>query len=153
MALWLKEVLDQLHLRSFVKTSGKTGLHVAAPVLRHFDYDTVRRLSEQICRYVMRQHPREVTMEWTVERRRGKVFLDHNQNTRGKTLASAYSPRALPGAPVSVPLDWSELARVYPADFTLRNVNERLARVGDLWRDILNVKTDLAAVLEMQPDR
>ncbi len=143
-AWWLKEVLDQLRLSSFVKTSGKTGLHVFVPILRHYDYDMVRGMSEQICRYVLNLHPRELTMEWAVIRRRGKVFLDHNQNTRGKTLASVYSPRALPGAPVSMPLRWDELDRVFPSDFTIANALERIEQVGDLWENILDAKTDLA---------
>jgi bifunctional non-homologous end joining protein LigD len=148
VALWLKEVLDDLGLPAFVKTSGKTGLHVFVPVLRQFDYDTVRGMSEQICRFVQRQHPRETTMEWSVEKRRGKIFLDHNQNTRGKTLATPYSPRALPGAPVSMPVRWSELPDVYPSQFTLRTAHKRLSEVGDLWRDILDHKADLAQVFK-----
>lgn len=141
---WLKEVLDELGLVSFVKTSGKTGLHLFVPVLRKFDYDTVRTISEQICRFVLRRHPQETTMEWSVERRRGKVFLDHNQNTRGKTLATPFSPRALPGAPVSMPLRWEEVGQLTPSDFTLRTAPARLGQVGDLWRDILSRKADLA---------
>src|SRR5436305_491237 len=65
-ALWLKRVLDQLKLRAFLKTSGKTGLHIVVPILRHFDYDAVRRMAEQICRHVLRQHPDVLTMEWSV---------------------------------------------------------------------------------------
>jgi len=149
-ALWLKDVLDQLRLPSFVKTSGKTGLHIFVPIVRQLDYDTVRRVSEQICRFVLAQHPAELTMEWTIARRDGKVFLDHNQNTRGKTLASAYSPRALPGAPVSLPLQWDDLERVYPTDFTMGNVARRLADVGDVWRDLLAAKADLTAALGAQ---
>ncbi len=143
-AYWLKEVLDQLRLPSFVKTSGKTGLHVFVPILRHYDYDMVRGMSEQICRYVLNLHPRELTMEWAVIRRRGKVFLDHIQNTRGKTLASVYSPRGLPRAPVSMPLRWHELERVFPSDFSITNALDRIEKVGDLWANILNAKADLA---------
>src|SRR5207248_8987043 len=126
---------------------GKTGLHIFVPILRHYDYDMVRGMSEQICRYVLNQHPRELTMEWSVHRRRGKVFLDHNQNTRGKTLAAAYSPRALPGAPVSMPLRWTELAHVKPMDFTIATAGARLCQVGDLWADILEHKADLTRIL------
>ena len=145
-ALWLKDVLDELRLPSFVKTSGKTGLHIYVPILRQFDYDAVRSMAEQICRFVVRQHPHETTMEWSVEKRRGKVFLDYNQNTRGKTLASPYSPRALPRAPVSMPIRWDELGHVHPEQFTLRTAHERLANVGDLWRDILLHKANLTHV-------
>ncbi len=149
-ATWLKAVLDELGLTSFVKTSGKTGLHIFVPIVRQFDYDTVRRLSEQICRFVLRLHPAELTMEWSVARRGGKVFLDHNQNTRGKTLATIYSPRAIPGAPVSMPVRWSELDHIYPSDFTLSSVAGRLQRDGDLWRDILDRKNDLSGLMAKQ---
>ena len=142
-AFWLKEVLDELGLPSFVKTSGKTGLHVFVPILRNVDYDAVRAVSEQICRFVQRQHPRETTMEWSVERRRGKVFLDHNQNTRGKTLAGAYSPRALLGAPVSMPLRWDEVAEADPTAFTIWTAAQRVDELGDLWQHILDAKVDL----------
>ena len=86
-------------------------------------------------------------MEWTVSKRTGKVFLDQNQNTRGKTLASIYSPRPLPEATVSMPITWQELGRVYPTDFTVFTAPERLAAVGDLWADILDAKHDLDALL------
>jgi bifunctional non-homologous end joining protein LigD len=145
-AMWLKHVLDDLHLPSFLKTSGKTGLHIFVPILRHFNYDVVRAISEQICRFVQRLHPGETTMEWSVELRKGKVFLDHNQNTRGKTLATPYSPRALPGAPVSMPLDWTELNSISPGQFTLRTAHQRLEQVGDLWQTILHHKANLAEV-------
>jgi bifunctional non-homologous end joining protein LigD len=144
VAGWLKEVLDDLNLPSFVKTSGKTGVHIFVPILRQFDFDTVRSIAEQICRFVLRQHPKETTMDWSVERRRGKVFLDHNQNTRGKSLAAPYSPRALPSAPVSMPVRWAELSQVYPTDFTLRDAPARVQQMGDLWADILAHKADLS---------
>jgi bifunctional non-homologous end joining protein LigD len=83
-------------------------------------------------------------MEWSVEQRKEKIFLDHNQNTRGKTLATPYSPRALPGAPVSMPLEWSELGSISPRQFTLWTAHQRLEQVGDLWQDILSHKADLA---------
>jgi len=82
-------------------------------------------MAEQICRYLLVQHPNELTTEWSIERRRGKVFLNYNQNTRGKTLACAYSPRALRGVPVSMPLGWEELEQVYPAEFNIHTVHER----------------------------
>ena len=153
VARWLKDVLDSLSLSSFVKTSGKTGLHIYVPILRQLDYSSVRAACETIGRFVLQRHPKEVTMEWTVDRRPGKVFLDHNQNVRGKTLASAYSPRALPEAAVSMPLRWDELGEVYPTDFTILTALERLAQVGDLWADILETKHDLEGLLAASEDR
>lgn len=147
VALWLKELLDSLSLSSFVKTSGRTGLHVYVPIQRDLEYDAVRSACETIGRFLLRQHPREITMEWAVKRRTGKVFFDHNQNARGKTLASVYSPRPLPEAAVSMPLRWDELDRVYPTDFTILTAPQRLAEVGDLWGGILDAKHDLQAFL------
>src|SRR6185503_12267441 len=91
---------------------------------------------------------RDVTTDWTIPKRAGKVFLDHNQNARIKNLAVAYSPRAKPGAPVSMPLRWDEVGEVYPSDFTIRNAPARLARIGDMWADILDHKQDLRALIE-----
>jgi bifunctional non-homologous end joining protein LigD len=147
VAHWLREVLDSLSLAAFVKTSGRTGLHVYVPVLRRFDYDAVRAAAGAVGQHLMQQHPQEITMEWAVGKRKGKVFFDHNQNSRGKTLASAYSPRPSPEASVSVPLSWEELDKVYPTDFTILNVPDRLARTGDRWGGILDAKQDLGRLL------
>lgn len=148
VALWLKEALDSLRLPSFVKTSGRTGLHIYVPILRQLDYDAVRSLTETIGRFVVQGHPSEITMEWAVEKRRGRIFLDYNQNARGKTLAAPYSPRVAAEATVSMPLRWEELGEVYPTDFTILSAPGRLARIGDLWSGIVEAKVDLGALLE-----
>jgi DNA primase len=88
-----------------------------------------------------------VTIDWSVQRRRGKIFFDYNQNTRGKSLAVPYSPRRHPGATVSTPVRWEELETIYPTDFTLRTVPDRLEAVGDPWHGILEAKQDLGAIL------
>ena len=88
-----------------------------------------------------------MTLEWDTTKRRGKVFFDANQNARIKNLAAVYSPRAKPGAPVSMPLRWDELDEVYPTDFTILTAPARIAEVGDPWADILSHKHDLAALL------
>ena len=148
MALALKAILDQLSLSSFVKTSGKTGLHIYVPVLRQYEYALNRKACELIGRFLLGRHPNDVTMEWSVRKRKGKVFFDHNMNTRGKNMASIYSLRPLPGAPVSTPVSWEELPHVYPADFTIETAPERFERAGDLWGDILGAKHDLRRLLE-----
>jgi bifunctional non-homologous end joining protein LigD len=147
VALWLKEILDSLKLNAYVKTSGKTGLHVHVPVVRWPGYRAVRSAAQTIGRALVEKHPEAITMDWAVEKRTGKVFFDYNQNVRGKTLACAYSPRPAPEATVSTPLRWEELGRVYPTDFTLLNVPERLEKTGDLWADILTSKSDLKIIL------
>jgi bifunctional non-homologous end joining protein LigD len=147
VALALKDVLDSLSLSSFVKTTGKTGLHIYTPILRQLDYAQVRAAAETIGRYLLQQRPRDITMEWSVEKRTGKIFFDHNQNVRGKTLASIYSARVAPEAAVSTPLRWEELGEIYPTDFTITNVVDRLEDVGDLWANILDAKHDIQALL------
>ena len=147
IARWLKELLDSASMSSFVKTSGATGLHIFVPVLRQYDYATIREVAQTMGAFLVRAHPREVTTEWSVEKRTGKVFFDANQNARIKNLAAAYSPRAKPGAPVSMPLRWDELGRVYPTDFTILNAHQRVAKVGDLWAHILDAKHDLSTLL------
>ncbi len=140
-------MLDSLSLSSFLKTTGRTGLNIYVPIRREFDYDSVRAAAETIGRYLVQSHHRDVTMEWSVPKRAGKIFFDHNQNSRGKTLASLYSPRRSPEAAVSMPVRWDELREVYPTHFTLLTAPERLAQTGDLWADILGQKHDLAGLL------
>ena len=150
VARGLKELLDAASLSSFVKTSGATGLHILVPVLRQFDYAAVRSVAETFGGFLQRAQPRDVTLEWSVEKRGGKVFLDVNQNARIKNLAAAFSPRPKPGAPVSMPLRWDELGEVYPTDFTILTAPARIAEAGDPWADILSHKHDLAALLGAQ---
>jgi bifunctional non-homologous end joining protein LigD len=90
-------------------------------------------------------------MEWTVSKRTGKIFIDYNMNVRSKTLNSAYSPRGLPGAPVSMPLTWEELENAHPMDFRIPNVMRRLERSGDAWRDALRAKRSLHEALVRTP--
>ena len=137
VAVELKDILDQLSLSSFVKTSGKTGLHIYVPVLRQYTYKVTRKTCELVGRFLVRGRPQDVTTEWSVSKRAGKIFLDHNQNVRGKNMASVYSLRPLPGAPASTPVRWDELADVYPTDFTIDTVPDRVADLGDLWSGIL----------------
>ena len=145
----LKEVLDQLSLSSFLKTSGKTGLHIYVPIVRKYNYGTVREVCQLIGRFLLQQAPRDITMEWSTSKRTGKIFLDHNQNVRGKNMASVYSLRPQRGAPVSTPIQWDELTNIYPTEFNLSAVPQRVTELGDLWRDIFKTKNDLAKVLGM----
>jgi bifunctional non-homologous end joining protein LigD len=96
----------------------------------------------------MRGHPKEITMEWSVPKRTGKIFMDYNMNVRGKTLNVAYSPRGEPGAPVSMPLTWEELAGAHPLDFRITNAAQRLRETGDRWHDALKRKQSLERALD-----
>ena len=143
VAFWLRELLHGMSLEPVVKTSGKTGLHVFVPIRRTLDFDAAREVSELVGRHLMRQHPKDITLEWSVPKRTGKIFMDYNMNVRGKTLNVAYSPRGAPGAPVSMPLTWEELAGAHPLDFRLTNAAQRLARIGDRWSEALTRKQSL----------
>ena len=118
------------------------------PIKRQYDYDATRQAAATISRHVESQHPEKLTTEWAVAKRRGKIFLDFNQNTRGKTVASVYSARPTPWAGVSLPFRWEELDKIYPEDFNISNAPARLAQTGDIWSDIMKNKRELGGVTE-----
>ena len=148
VAFWLRELLHSMSLEPVVKTSGKTGLHVFVPIRRSIDFEAAREVSELVGRHLMRAHPKDITLEWSVPKRTGKIFMDYNMNVRGKTLNVAYSPRGAPGAPVSMPLSWEELAAAHPLDFRITNAAERLAKTGERWSGALSDKHSLEEALE-----
>jgi bifunctional non-homologous end joining protein LigD len=148
VAFWLRELLSTMKLEPIVKTSGKTGLHVFVPIRRTIDFDAARHMSELVGRHLMRLHPKDITMEWSVPKRTGKIFMDYNMNVRGKTLNVAYSPRGATGAPVSMPLTWDELAKAHPLDFRITNAPARLAKTGDRWQAALTDKQSLEKALK-----
>jgi bifunctional non-homologous end joining protein LigD len=144
----IKATLDGEGVEPFVKTSGKTGLHVFVPIKRTIDFDAARHVSELVGRHLMRLHPKDITMEWSIPKRTGKIFMDYNMNVRGKTLNVAYSPRGVAGAPVSMPLTWDELAGAHPLDFRMNNAPQRLKKTGDCWQDALTRKQSLERALK-----
>ena len=133
----LRELLDALELRSYVKTSGADGIHVLVPITRRYGFDETYAFAEAAARRLEDDNPGVVTTEWLKRKREG-VLLDHRQNGHGKTLASVYSVRPKPGAPVSTPLRWEELTEdVTPRDFTMQVALERIERHGDLFEPTL----------------
>jgi bifunctional non-homologous end joining protein LigD len=139
IALVVREVMDELGLASYPKTSGSTGLHVLAPIKPDLAFPEVRRFAKALAEDVERRvGDQEVaTTTWRVADRRG-VFVDFGQNARDRTIACAYSVRPTPDARVSAPLLWDEVADVEPEAFTLETMRERLEAVGDpmkgMWR-------------------
>jgi DNA ligase D len=139
IALVVREVMEELGLAAYPKTSGATGLHIMAPIKPELPYPDVRRLAKALAEEVERRvGDQEVaTTTWRVADRRG-VFVDFGQNSRDKTIACAYSVRPVPDARVSAPLLWQEVPDVDPAAFTIPTMRERLAKVGDptagMWR-------------------
>jgi bifunctional non-homologous end joining protein LigD len=141
----VRELLDDVGLPGYVKTSGADGIHVLAPVQRRAGYDDTYAFAETASRLLESRHPGLVTTEW-LKRKRAGVLLDHRQNGWGKTIASVYSVRPKPGAPVSTPLAWGELTSdVRPRDFTMDVVLERVHRRGDLFEPVLAEPRPLAA--------
>jgi DNA ligase D-like protein (predicted polymerase) len=130
VALVTREALDHLGIVGWPKTSGSRGMHVNIRIHRRWTFAEVRRAALAIAREVERRAPAIATSKWWKEERHG-VFLDYNQNAKDRTVASAYSVRPTPDARVSTPLSWEEVASIQPADFTLRTVPERFARIGD----------------------
>ncbi|MGH7497534.1 MAG: non-homologous end-joining DNA ligase [Gemmatimonadales bacterium] len=147
LALRIRDILDEIGLTTFVKTSGRTGLHLYLPIVRDLDYDGTREVAATIARRIVQERPKEVTIEWSVRARRGKIFFDYNQNSRGKSLAVPFSPRRHPAATVSATLAWDELMEVYPTDFTLLTMPERLEKEGDPWAAILDARQSLPGAI------
>ena len=137
VALLVKRALDELGLRSYAKTSGSDGIHVLVPIERRYTYGQTRDFSAVVADAIAASNPGLATTEWKKSNRRG-VLIDANQNGQGKTIASAYSVRPGPGAPVSTPLRWREVnAKLDPLAFTMDVVLERVRRHGDLFSAVL----------------
>jgi bifunctional non-homologous end joining protein LigD len=148
VALDLKDLLDGLNIESYVKTSGKTGLHVFVPVAPIYTYVQTRTFAEIIGRMLSRRAPDKISMEWSSSNRKGKVFFDYNQNAKGKTLASIFSVRPTVSASVSMPVKWRQLSSIQPSDFTLINVPDILSVNGDAWSSIYQNKQDLLKMIQ-----
>jgi bifunctional non-homologous end joining protein LigD len=143
----IRALLDELGLPGYVKTSGADGIHVAAPITRRSTFEDTYEFAELASRLLEARHPGLVTTEWLKRKRRG-VLVDHRQNGHGKTIASVYSVRPKPGAPVSTPLRWEELTdEVRPRDFTMARALERVAEHGDLFAPVLEAPKPLAPAL------
>jgi bifunctional non-homologous end joining protein LigD len=138
-ALIVREALDSLGMPSMVKTTGSKGLHVYVPIVRGPVQKEVWAFAKVIAYELASRHPAVITAEYRVANRpRGRVLVDYNQNAWGRTLASIYSVRPRPEATVSTPVTWKEIERrVRIEDFTVKNVPARVAKLGDLWKPLL----------------
>jgi DNA primase len=144
IALVVRDVMDELGLASYPKTSGATGLHILAPIRPTLPFPEVRRFAKALAQEVEQRVPKIATTTWKVAERKG-VFVDYGQNARDRTIASAYSIRPTPDARASAPLRWEEVADVDPAAFTLETMRDRVADVGDLTAGMWRRKADLAS--------
>jgi bifunctional non-homologous end joining protein LigD len=148
VAHYVHNALDAVGLASYVKTSGSDGIHVVVPIERYATFDDTYEFAELLSRQLEAEHPGEVTTEWLKKKRSG-VLVDHRQNGHGKTIASVYSVRPKPGAPVSTPLRWEELtSEVRPRDFPMSVALERIAEHGDLFEPVLHASQRLGPALK-----
>ncbi len=148
VALAVRDVLEEHGLSGFPKTSGSRGIHVYVRLVPEHDFLQVRTAALALAREVERRMPGRATSRWWKEEREG-VFIDYNQNARDRTIASAYSVRAVPDARVSCPLDWDEVADVEPAELTMRTVPARLRERGDPAAGIDESAARLDSLLEL----
>jgi bifunctional non-homologous end joining protein LigD len=140
----IRELLEELELPGYVKTSGADGIHVVAPITRRSSFKQTYGFAEKASRLLEQRHPGKVTTEWLKKKREG-VLVDHRQNGHGKTIASVYSVRPKPGAPVSTPLRWEELTPgLRPRDFGREQALARIEEHGDLYVPVLEDPRPLA---------
>jgi bifunctional non-homologous end joining protein LigD len=137
-ALAVADMLRDIGLTPFAKVSGSRGIHVVAPLKRLREADEVRAMAGTLAERIASEHPDTLTTEWRKDKRDGRILVDVARNTYGQTIVAAYAVRGLRGAPVSAPVTWDEVAdpSLTPQAFTLRNVEKRIATVGDVWADI-----------------
>jgi len=144
-----RALLGELGYAGFPKTSGGRGVHIYVRIEPRWTFTDVRHAAIAFGRELERRMPERVTTKWWKEERGEKVFVDYNQNARDRTIASPYSVRPRPGAPVSAPLLWDELPEVQPEDFTVESMPSRFAEVGDRFAEIDDVAHSLQPLLEM----
>jgi len=145
-AVELRERLTKFGLRSFLKTSGGKGLHVTVPILPSLDWDTAKAFTKAVAQQMAADQPRRYVATMAKSRRSGRIFIDYLRNGRGATAVAPYATRARAGAPVAMPIDWSELAELpSAAHYTIRTAQERLSALSeDPWRELPRLKQKLA---------
>jgi bifunctional non-homologous end joining protein LigD len=149
VASFLHKFLEQLEVVHYCKTSGATGMHIYLPLRHKYTFEQSRQFAELICSYVNHELPQITSMERMPTHRKGKVYLDCLQNRFGQTVASPYSVRPYPGAPVSTPLHWDELKNeLTPMQFTIENTQQRLKQEGDIWQSILKTGINIEKILK-----
>jgi bifunctional non-homologous end joining protein LigD len=148
-SLKLRDLLTELGLPGWVKTSGSKGFHIVVPLDKKSDFGTVFRFANRVGKILVDRDPANLTQEFSKSDRGGRILVDTGRNGYSATFACAYAVRARTGAPVSAPCSWAEVEsmKVGPRTFTLRNMPERIAQVGDLWGDLLRKRRSLTRAL------
>jgi bifunctional non-homologous end joining protein LigD len=144
VAIVIKEVLDKAGASGYCKTSGATGIHIYVPLHAAYPYEQARHFAEVVATLVAEQIPQLATVERSLDKRKGRIYVDYLQNSRGQTLSSVYSVRPVPGATVSTPIQWKELTHdLNPKDFTIKTIHKRLDKLGDIFGGVLKDKNNL----------
>ncbi|KKX52167.1 hypothetical protein L950_0201315 [Sphingobacterium sp. IITKGP-BTPF85] len=144
-----KQLLDDMGVPSYCKTSGSTGLHIYIPLNNKYTYEQSKEFARVVVTLINRELPNFTSLERTVKNRKGRMYLDFLQNRPHATIASVYSVRPKPGATVSMPLYWEEVKKgLKMSDFTIFNAIERLESVGDIFRPVLGKGIDLKKVID-----
>jgi len=149
-ALNLRDLLSELGLPSWIKTSGSKGFHIAVPLDGKSDFGAVARFAHMVGKISVQRDPDNLTQEFSKVDRGGRILVDTGRNGYSATYAATYTVRAKPGAPVSAPCTWEELEKgnLGPRTFTLRTMAQRVSDVGDLWADLLKKKRSLKSPIE-----
>lgn len=145
----VKEILDEAGAPAYCKTSGATGIHIYVPLKARYAYDEIRDFAEVVAKLAEERLPQTTTTERSLNKRKGRIYLDYLQNKRGQTLASVYSVRPKPGATVSTPLLWKEVkSGLHPSQFNIFNIEKRIEKVGELFGGVLEEKINLKKCLK-----
>jgi bifunctional non-homologous end joining protein LigD len=150
LAKTMRKLCEQVEMPAFIKTTGKSGLHIMLPLGRQLTYHQSLQLAILFARLVTDRHPDIATTQRTISKREGKVYVDAFQNRAGQLMVSAYSVRPSPGAPVSMPIEWDEVnAKLHNSNWTIKNALKRMEKLGeDPVVKVLEVKPKLIGVLE-----
>ncbi len=149
-ALKTKEVFDRMKLDVFIKTSGSKGMHIYCYLGAKYDYDFVKMFAEYTANLIHDELPDTTSVERNPAKRKNRTYIDFLQNHRGQTIACPYSVRPRAGATVSAPLHWDEVTdNLKLSDYTIFNMKERVAKIGDPWKNLTSTKADLKKALEL----
>jgi len=150
VALLVRNMLREFDITGFPKTSGSSGLHIFIPLDGKHTFAEVTEAMKKLAEIIIRAYPSGVTIERSIPKRKGKVYLDYLQNGRGKTMAFTYCLRPLPGAPVSTPLTWTEVEEkcIRPSQFSIANLFGRVNKIGDLFANLQGTKNSLDLFVE-----
>lgn len=151
VALQIKEITDEIKIDAYCKTSGSTGIHIYIPMGGKYEFEKVKDFAHILMKSTQERLPQLTTLERSLKKREStKIYLDYLQNRQGQTLASVYSVRPHPGAPVSMPLEWSELKKgLRPTDFTIYNALERIQAKGEIFLPVLQKGINMMKALEL----